>query len=77
MLSRSISTNGPQISSKTKYARPRKELHLNLKMSNFKPEIYAWLHVAWTQVQGMEEMIIKSWQKLGLQMFSHQTFKYL
>jgi len=32
-------------------------------MNNFKPEIYGWLHATWTQVQGMEEMIIKRWQK--------------
>jgi hypothetical protein len=66
MLSRSISTNGVQISSKAKYARLGKEPHINLKISNLKPKIYGWLHVAWTQVQGMEEMIIKGWQEIGI-----------
>ncbi len=37
-----------------------------LKMSNLRPQIYEWLHVAWTQVQGMHKMIIKSWQKIGI-----------
>jgi hypothetical protein len=66
MLSRSISTNGLQLSSKTKYVRLGKELHINLKMNNLKLEIYGWLYVAWTQVQGMEEMIIEGWQKIGI-----------
>jgi hypothetical protein len=40
MLSRSISTSGLQLSSKTKYVRPGKEPHINLKMNNLKLEIY-------------------------------------
>ncbi len=35
-----------------------KELHIDLKMNNLKPKICVWLHATWTQVQGMEEMII-------------------
>jgi hypothetical protein len=44
----------------------KKEPHIDLKMSDLKPKICKWLHATWTQVQGMEEMIIKGWQKIGI-----------
>ncbi len=32
-------------------------------MSNLKPHIYGCLYCAWKQVQGMEEIIVKAWDK--------------
>jgi len=35
-------------------------------MSNLKPKICGWLHLTWTQVQGMDGMITKGWGKIGI-----------
>ena len=35
-------------------------------MSNLKPLICEWLHNAWTQVKNMQDMIIKGWDKCGI-----------
>jgi hypothetical protein len=35
-------------------------------MSNLKPKICGWLHLTWTQVQGMDGMITKGWEKIGI-----------
>jgi hypothetical protein len=32
-------------------------------MSNLKPQICGWLDSTWTQVQGMDGMIVKGWEK--------------
>ncbi len=35
-------------------------------MSNLKPCICEWLHCPWMQVQGVEETIVKGWDKIGI-----------
>jgi hypothetical protein len=40
-----------------------KEPLIDFKMNNLKPQICGWLHLAWTQVQGMDRMITKGWEK--------------
>jgi hypothetical protein len=35
-------------------------------MSNLKPQICGWLISTWTQVQGMDGMIVKGWEKSGI-----------
>jgi hypothetical protein len=65
MLSRSISTKWIVDIMKRQICEG-KEPHIDLQMSNLKPKICRWLHAAWRQVQGMEEMIIKGWQKIGI-----------
>jgi len=40
-----------------------KEPLIDFKMSNLKPQICGWLHSTWTQVQGMDGMIVKGWEK--------------
>jgi hypothetical protein len=35
-------------------------------MSNLKLRICEWLHCAWKQVQGVEETIVKGWDKIGI-----------
>jgi hypothetical protein len=34
-----------------------KEPFIDFKMNNLKPQICGWLHLAWTQMQGMDGMI--------------------
>jgi hypothetical protein len=43
-----------------------KEPFIDLKMNNLKPQICGWLHSTWTQVQGMDGMIVKGWEKTGI-----------
>jgi hypothetical protein len=40
-----------------------KDPQMDFKMNNLKPHIYGWLYCAWKQVQGMEETIMKGWDK--------------
>ncbi len=35
-------------------------------MSNLNPYVCEWLHCAWKQMQGMEEIIMKGWDKIGI-----------
>jgi hypothetical protein len=35
-------------------------------MSNLEPQICGWLHSTWTQVEGMDVMIAKGWEKIGI-----------
>jgi hypothetical protein len=39
---------------------------VDLRMSNLMPLICEWLHNAWTQVKNMQDMIIKGWDKCGI-----------
>ena len=43
-----------------------KDGDVDLRMSNLKPLICEWLHNAWTQVKNMQDMIIKGWDKCGI-----------
>jgi hypothetical protein len=36
---------------------------VDFKMSNFKPKVCTWLHVAWMKVKDMMNMIVKGWDK--------------
>ncbi len=40
-----------------------------------KPHVYEWLHCAWRQLQGIEEMIVKGWDKARITRASQNEFQ--
>lgn len=48
------------------YIKDGQNPQIDFKMNNLKSHICEWLHCAWKEVQGMEETIVKRWDKIGI-----------
>jgi hypothetical protein len=48
---------------------------VNLKMGNMKPKICGRLHEAWIKVKAMKSIIIKEWDKIGINRYFLPTFQ--
>jgi hypothetical protein len=46
-------------------------------MNNLKLRICEWLHCAWKQVQGMEEIIVKGWGKTRITKTFKNEFQFV